>query len=1027
MNPFNVNFTSNRSEAEGQGLRHPPQTHSNQPLKILLGSSIFGVLAFLTLLLWPDLLGNLLTQEGFIPHGHCYLWKPSLVWLHVTSDTLIGIAYVAISTSLAYFVYKARQNIPFHWMFLAFGAFIIACGMTHFLAVWTLWNPTYWLSGNVKLITAIASVTTAISLPPLIPRALRLLDSAQVSEERRLNLERANQELQALYGQLKQLDELKSQFFANVSHELRTPLALILGPTQKLLTDRELLEEQHRDLLVIERNARMLLKQVNDLLDISKLEAGKMEVAAVPLDLASLIRQVAANFDALALEREINLTVKTPESLGTQLDGQKIERVVLNLLSNAFKFTPPGGQIDCSLSLEGGEGENHPVTIAIQDSGPGVPPERRETIFERFSQIEGGSTRRFGGTGLGLAIVKEFVELHQGSITVSDAPLGGAMFTIQLPVAVEPGTCDLVAESSLWEELAESAIAELTIEVETTPTILLADDSRPLVLIVEDNPEMNRFIGEILGRDYQIATAFNGQEGLEQALTLHPDLIVSDVMMPEIGGDRLVSLLRSNPEFADTSIIMLTAKDDDDLRVQLLREGVQDYLMKPFSVEELRARVGNAVAIKRVRDLLQQELASQSSDVEILASELALHKRELEAALILQQQQSAELIKANQIKDEFLSIVSHELRTPLNSILGWTQLLQTRKLNEPTKTKALETIERNAKQQVNLIDDILDVSRIIRGKIRLQLRPVNLIPIVEAALDTMLPTAQSKGIEVDFNFDPAVALISGDSDRLQQVAWNLLSNAVKFTPAEGKISVAIAQTDSSITLQVQDTGIGIHPDFLPYVFDGFRQADSSTTRAYGGLGLGLTIVRHLVELHGGQVQALSEGEGQGATLIVQLPILPKPPQETQEQAVQTSSSREEGLSSQLWALDGLQVLVVDDDPDTGDLMQAMLTDYGVRVRVVTGVSEAIALMEQFKFDVLVSDIGMPGEDGYHLIHQIRHHEADSNRHIPAIALTAFASEEDRAQSLMAGFQKHLSKPVEPAQLAKVLAQLASTL
>ncbi|MCT7969100.1 ATP-binding protein [Laspinema sp. D1] len=1024
MKKINLNLATFSPETEEIGLKNPPQPNSSQPQKILFGSSIVGFLALLTLLLWPDLLANLFAKDGFIPHGHCYLWKPSLVWLHVTSDTLIAVAYVAISTSLAYFVYKARPNIPFHWMFLAFGAFIIACSMTHFLAVWTLWNPTYWLSGNVKLLTALASVTTAISLPPLIPRALKLLDSAQVSEERRLNLERANQELQTLYGQLKQLDQLKSQFFANVSHELRTPLALILGPTQKLLGDRQLLEEQRRDLLVIERNARMLLKQVNDLLDISKLEAGKMELAAVPLDLASLIRQVAGNFDALALEREITLSIQTPESLGTQLDRQKIERVVLNLLSNAFKFTPPGGQIDCSLSLEEGEGENNPVTIAIQDSGPGVPAQLRETIFERFSQIEGGSTRRFGGTGLGLAIVKEFVELHQGTITVSDAPLGGAMFKVQLPLEVFPDLPKTASESSLWEELAESALAELKLEVETTPSILVANDPRPLVLIVEDNREMNRFVCDILGRDYQIATAFNGQEGWEQALTLHPDLILSDVMMPEIGGDRLVSLLRSNPDFANVSIIMLTAKDDDDLRVQLLREGVQDYLMKPFSVEELRARVGNAIAIKRVRDLLQQELTSQNSDVEVLASELALHKRELEAALILQQQQSEELVKANQIKDEFLSIVSHELRTPLNSILGWTQLLRTRNLNETMQKKALETIERNAKQQVNLIEDILDVSRIIRGKIRLQLRPLNLIPIVEAALDTMIPTAESKKIKIDFNFDPAVALISGDSDRLQQVAWNLLSNAIKFTPSGGQIAVAIAQTDSYITLQVQDTGIGIHPDFLPHIFDGFRQADSSTTRAYGGLGLGLTIVRHLVELHGGQVQALSEGEGQGATLIVQLPILPKPPQ---QQALQTSSSQEEGLSSQLWALDGLQVLVVDDDPDTGDLMEAMLTDYGVRVQVVTSVSEAIALMDQFKFDVLVSDIGMPGEDGYHLIHQIRQYEGDSNSHIPAIALTAFASEEDRAQSLLAGFQKHLPKPVEAAQLAKVLAQLASTL
>ncbi|HEY9837199.1 MAG TPA: ATP-binding protein, partial [Vampirovibrionales bacterium] len=659
MKPFNFNLATLSSETEGQGLKNSTQTYSNLQRTILFSCGLLGLPCLLILVLWPDLLGNLLAKDGFIPHGHCYLWQPSLVWLHVTSDTLIGLAYVAISTSLAYFVYKARQNIPFHWIFLAFGAFIIACGMTHFLAVWTLWIPTYWLSGNVKLITAIASVTTALSLPPLIPKALKLLDSAQVSEERRLNLESANQELQALYGQLKQLDELKSQFFANVSHELRTPLALILGPTQKLLADTQLSGEQHQDLRVIQRNSRMLLKQVNDLLDISKLEAGKMELAIVPIDLASLIRQVAANFDALALEREIDLTLKTPESLGTRLDHQKIERVVLNLLSNAFKFTPPGGKIDCALFVGEGSGENNSVTIAIQDSGPGIPVERRESIFERFSQIEGGSTRRFGGTGLGLAIVKEFVELHQGTITVSDAPLGGAMFTVQLPLAVSPDLPKTAVEASMWEDLAESAIAELKVTVETTPPLLVSNDSRPLILIVEDNREMNRFISDILAQDYQIATAFNGEQGWEQALALHPDLILSDVMMPEIGGDRLVSLLRSNPDFANVSIIMLTAKDDDDLRVQLLREGVQDYLMKPFSVEELRARVGNAIAIKRVRDLLQQELTSQSFDLEGMASELALHKRELEAALIFQQEQSEELIKANQIKDEFLSIVSH--------------------------------------------------------------------------------------------------------------------------------------------------------------------------------------------------------------------------------------------------------------------------------------------------------------------------------------------------------------------------------
>src|SRR5439155_4402809 len=372
--------------------------------------------------------------EGFMPHGHCYLWKPGLVWLHATSDSLIGVSYVAISATLAWLVYRSRRDVPFHWMILAFGLFIIACGATHFMEIWTLWVPSYWLAGDVKALTALASVATALALPPLVPRALALIESARVAEERKRQLEAANRELGTAGTRLRELDVLKTQFFANVSHELRTPLALVLGPAEKLAAAPNLTDAQRHDLDVLGRNARTLLKHVNDLLDVAKLEAGKMAADYADVDLARLVRVTAAHFSVLAEETRIDLLVDTPEQLGAQLDPAKIERIVFNVLANACKFTSAGGVVRCVLAAERGT-----ATIAVEDTGPGVRPELREAIFERFRQVEGDATRRFGGTGLGLSIVKEFVALHRGTVRVEDAPSGGARFVVALPLAGPAG------------------------------------------------------------------------------------------------------------------------------------------------------------------------------------------------------------------------------------------------------------------------------------------------------------------------------------------------------------------------------------------------------------------------------------------------------------------------------------------------------------------------------------------------------------------------------------------------------------
>lgn len=1376
-------------------------------------------LTLFVLLLWPELLQNLLSANSFIPHGHCYLWKPELVWLHIVSDSLIGLAYVSISATLAYLVNKSHRDIPFHWVLLAFGLFIVACGTTHFIEVLTLWQPIYWLSGSIKLITAAASITTALALPPLVPQVLALVEAAKTSEERRLKLETANQELAALYEKLKQLDQLKTQFFANVSHELRTPLTLILEPTKRLLKSELTSQEQPQYLKVIHRNARILLKRVNDLLDVSKLEAGKMDVNYTEVDLTELIRLTGAHFETLAKERKISFSVETPPSLPAQVDSEKIQRVCFNLLSNAFKFTSDRGSIRFSLKdlrLTEESATNNLGEIIVEDSGSGVPPKLREVIFERFRQGESGDSRRYGGTGLGLAIAKEFVELHGGTIGVGDAAYGGALFSVQLPLVAPSGATvfQRTVETSTSEEIARQVLAELQhsqtgtwergewrlnshelgvlsdelpeqdskssgFATKNDSTGSKPENSAPLVLVVEDNPEMNLFICRTLATEYTIATAFDGREGLEKALRLSPDLILSDIMMPQISGEQMVRELRKYPKINTIPIVVLSAKADDDLRVRMLRNGAQDYLMKPYSSEELLARVGNLIAMKRVREVLQQELSTTSYDLAALATELASRKRELQQLAaelesrveqrtielqaanellkqqIVERQQAEEQIRtlnaeleqrvsertaeleaanglkdelllreqaaqqyyrllteaipqmvwtarpdgyldyynqrwfeytglseeesltaqgwqmalhpddvdkcvnswdravrtgeshqvecrfkradgvyrwhlgralpmrdkdrrvvkwfgtctdiddrkrgeeaaqflaeastvlaasldyettleslaslavpfladyclidaiekggklrrlvsrhanpakedlvrqlyhyspevgksegvsnvlqtgkssivlepseelleaiacntdhfrllcelsvkaymivpllvnkrtlgtiafvitescrrygaedlalaeelarraalavdnarlyreaqeANRMKDEFLAIVSHELRTPMNAVLGWANLLRTRKYDPAKTAQALETIERNAKLQTQLIEDILDVSQMIQGQVKLQIRPVRLSAVIESAIQAVLPTAQTKSVQVEAILDNAVEPVAGDFNRLQQVVCNLLSNAIKFTPAGRRVQVqlsrevgmengATSQSSSPVAqIQVRDTGKGISPEFLPYVFDQFRQENSTIARSHGGLGLGLAIVRHLVELHDGKVFADSAGEGQGATFTVLLPLMSA---ESKERKNPTNSS----FTAQHSTLTGLQVLVVDEEADTRNAIATVLEQHEAEVMVVASVKEALEALAGWQPDVLLSDIEMAVEDGFRQI----------DNKILRIALCANASLEDQQRAIAASFHKFISKPVAPAHLVAVVAKLTGRL
>jgi signal transduction histidine kinase len=568
--------------------------------------------------------------------------------------------------------------------------------------------------------------------------------------------------------------------------------------------------------------------------------------------------------------------------------------------------------------------------------------------------------------------------------------------------------------------------------------------SRPLlILIVDDSPEDRAMYQRLLLQDgehpYRFLEAETGEEGLETALAESPDCLLLDYRLPDVDGLEFLARLRAKEDHLP--VIILTGQGNEAVAVEAMKSGAQDYLLKgAVTRDRLQRAVGNAiekVALERKIEAQTAELQRMYQDLEVLVeqrtAELSVANEELKKEirnrewaeqerarlLVLEQEARKQAEEANRLKDEFLATLSHELRTPLNAILGWTQVMRTGKLDEATSTRALETIERNAKAQAQLISDLLDVSRIITGKLRLELRPIELPRIIEAALDSVRPAADAKEIPLEVSLVPLTTPVLGDADRLQQVVWNLLSNAIKFTPRGGRVTVRLETAPGSAAIRVIDTGAGIRPDFLPYVFDRFRQAESTITRSHGGLGLGLSIVRHMVELHGGTVEVESEGDGKGSTFTVRLPIradlAPLAPGRT--------GAAEERSPWDPVLLNGVHVLVVEDEVDTRDLLAMALEQCGARVTAVASAAEALEALGMLP-DVLVSDIGLPAEDGYSLLRKVRLREPSRGGNVPAAALTAYARAEDRVRALEAGFQTHLSKPIDPSELIATVARLA---
>lgn len=705
----------------------------------------------------PELWTNLFISGPFIPHGHCYLWKTDLVWLHLVSDLVIALAYYSIPATLFYFVRK-RLDLPFHWIFLLFSGFILACGTTHLMEIWTLWYPTYWLSGLIKAVTAMLSILTAVELVPLVPQALALKSPAQ--------LEKANQELQTqIVERLRVEEELRN--YQNHLEEL------VAFRTQEITKYNEQLQEE------ITERQRIL----------------------------AILEQSEERYRYLA--ESIPQLVWTADAKGN-----------------------------------------------------------RDYFNQNWCEYTGLTLEQSLGSGWLAALHSDDVE----------------------------------KASQAWSKAVVKGI--------------------------------------LYENEYRFQRAADASYRWQ--------------------------LVRGFP-----------LKDE------------QGCVVKWF---------GTCTDINEQKQILQERA----------------HLLELE------QTARARAETANRVKDQFLAILSHELRTPLNAILGWSQLLQAQSFNQAKTSEALATIERNAKLQVRLIEDLLDTSKILQGKFTLNITSINLPSIVLSALDTMRLALETKSIQVNTIFAPNVGKILGDSTRLQQVVWNLLSNAVKFTPQGGNIEVEIRQANGYAQIIVRDTGKGISPEFLPYAFDYFQQADSSSVRKFGGLGLGLAIVRNIIEIHGGIVTAESPGEEKGSTFTISLPLRQDQSPSMPDAETQSSLSIPESLP-----LDGVQVLIVEDDADSQDFVVFVLQQEGAEAIAVSSGFEALQVLLQTKPDVLVSDISMPDMDGYMLIRQVRSLTPEAGGTIPAIAVTAHASDDDQQKALQAGYQIHLSKPLNPEKLVASIIKLVA--
>ncbi|MBV8145944.1 MAG: response regulator [Gammaproteobacteria bacterium] len=918
------------------------------------------------------------------------------------------------------------------------------------------------------------------------------------------------------------IDRAKTLFFSNVSHEFRTPLTLMLGPIAEAASSPETPPAMRTQLELAHRNSLRLLKLVNSLLDFSRIEAGRAQASYEPAPLAALTRDLASTFRSTIERAGLRFTVSCedlPEPV--HVDREMWEKIVLNLLSNAFKFTL-AGEITVRLYESGGK-----ALLEVADTGVGIPEHELPRLFERFHRVEGAGGRTQEGSGIGLALAQELVGLHGGTIEAASELGRGSVFRIRIPfgtahlpadriraprtiASTATGTQAYLQEALRW--LPEPASSVMPAAAGTDEAALLSDAlahgaESARILLADDNADMRAYVRELLAPLYAVELAADGEQALAAARRSRPDLILSDVMMPRLDGFGLLRALRDEESLRDIPFILLTARAGEESRIEGLEAGADDYLVKPFNARELLARVSGTLALARIRrelraseirfrtvldaspaglvllaaerdadnavvdfrwvylnrsaqDMLgeraqqliggrfgaapreaaqQQELfdsylaAVESGAMQTIETswpaaassgkthfnlvarfgdgvlvwfiDITAHKHNEQ---VLQRQELA-LREADRRKDEFLAMLAHELRNPLAPIRYANELLG--KILDPSDARvenAIAATRRQVAQLSRLVDDLLDVSRVTQGRIELQRQPLQVSHLILQAIEAAQPILREKHhrLVTVHCVEPADLHVNADPARLVQCLVNVLTNAAKYTDPGGQITVQTRAEGQSALIEISDTGMGIAPELLPRVFDLFVQGDRGPDRSQGGLGVGLAVVKRLIEMHDGTVSARSDGLQQGSTFEIRLPLI--------EQA--NSPGEEPALAAKSPAA---RILIVDDNRDAADSLAALLALEDHTIERVYSAAAALQRAAEFRPEVILLDIGLPEMDGYEVARRLR--MLPGLRESRLIAVTGYGQPQDRERARAAGFDEHLIKPVSSASVARAIA------
>ena len=823
---------------------------------------------------------------------------------------------------------------------------------------------------------------------------------------------------------LAELDRAKTIFFSNVSHELRTPLTLLLAPLDEVLAGNKLDSSDRQGLELARRGGARLQKLVNSLLEFSRIEAGRIEAAFEPVDLAALTTDLASMFRSAFERAGVALSIRCdPIPEPVYVDRDKWEKIVLNLLSNALKFTFAGTVRITQRVLR-----DH-IQLEVQDTGCGIAAEDLTRVFERFFRGRPSQTRTHEGTGIGLSLVQELAKLHGGNISARSELGQGTTMILLIP----RGTAHLDPARIIAPRQAVPTRAGLHAFVEEAlgwlPDTVPLPQAQPNldganILVVDDNADMRGYLCRLLDQRWKAKGAADGVAALISIQRDPPDLVIADVMMPKLDGFGLLCALRSDEATAQVPVMLLSARAGEEAAAEGLRAGADDYVTKPFSARELIARVESRLSQARLR------------------------------AAERQGRDAAE--RANQARDDFFAMLSHELRTPLMAVLGWTALLRGNRLETQDAAYAIDIIERNARTQRRMVDDLLDVSRIVTGRMRIDSRCIpSLAPVLAMVVDSFRPVAHAKGLTITTLLGNDAGPLIADPERLQQVVWNLLSNAIHFTPPGGTITVGCMRSDSNVVIRVRDTGRGISSEALPHIFERYWQG--GTTRKQG-LGLGLAIAHKIVELHSGAIQVHSEGEGRGALFTVSLPIASAEvasaapvvgefeplaaaaariidaatatAERDPDTAISTSPALHVlGMTTPMRSANSddncLRILLVEDHDGIARACQRLLVSHGHVVIRAAGTASALAAAEREIFDLFICDLRLPDGSGLDLLPRLRScsHGLKRCNITPAIAMSGSAYEDDIARCLQAGFNAHVAKPFDEGRLVAVIAEV----